>query len=103
MVNGLIIGYNTFKERRMFMDNQVDLICPQCQSADFEVKKEATYIYTYELDNSHSPTSARHYQPLPFLFEQRDMLSSKEYIQCKSCAGQYCYDFTNNTITGEFK
>ena len=84
------------------MSTQNHLICPKCQATDFEVKKEATYVYTYELDNSHSSYSTLSYEPLPFLFQEREMLGSNEYIQCKACYQQYYYDFTNNTITGEF-
>lgn len=83
------------------MNTHKHLICPKCQSTDFEVKKEATYVYTYELDNSLSKDSTPHYQSLPFLFDKRDMLSSREYIQCKACTGQYSYDFTKNIIVGD--
>ena len=68
---------------------------------DFEIKKEATYVYTYELDKSLSSSSSPGYEPLPFLFDQRDMLASREYIQCKACTGQYSYDFTKNIIIGD--
>ena len=78
------------------MKSNEHLTCPKCQNTEFEVKKEATYVYTYELDHS-----IPHHTSLPFLFDKRDMLSSNEYIECKACHRQYCYDFTNNMITGE--
>lgn len=83
------------------MNNKKHLICPKCHGTDFEVKKEATYVYTYELANSLSNDSALNFEPLPFLFDKRDMLNSSEYIQCKGCSQQYFYDFTNNTIKDE--
>lgn len=77
------------------------LACPKCQGRSFQMKKEATYLYTYELDTPLTNEPSVHYDSLPFLFDKRDMLGSSEYIQCKYCGQQYFYDFTNNTIKGE--
>lgn len=83
------------------MDVTENLICPKCQCMYFEMKKEATYVYTYELENTLTNGSAAQYESLPFAFEKRDMLNSSEYIECKNCGQQYFYDFTNNMIIGE--
>lgn len=77
------------------------LICPKCQGIHFEMKKEATYLYTYNLDTPLTSNCSIQGEPLPFLFDQRDMLKSSEYIQCKNCGQQYFYDFNNNTIKDE--
>ena len=85
------------------MSTKNPLTCPKCMGIDFEMKKVATYIYSYELDNSFNEAPSLRYEPLPFLFETRDMLSSDEYIQCKNCCCKYIYDFRDNIIKGEFK
>ena len=77
------------------------LTCPKCQGMGFEMKKEATYLYTYELDTPLTNGSCLHHESLPFLFDKRDMLDSREYIQCKDCGQQYFYDFTNHKIKDE--
>ncbi|HHX60920.1 MAG TPA: hypothetical protein GX707_09440 [Epulopiscium sp.] len=84
------------------MNSKEHLICPKCQCVNFEMKKEATYLYTYELDNPLTNDCTIQGKPLPFLFDKRDMLNSREYIECKNCGQQYFYDFANNILLGEF-
>lgn len=77
------------------------LICPKCQGIYFELKKEATYLYTYKLDTPLTSDWNNKDESLPFLFDNREKLNSSEYIECKDCGQQYSHDLNNNMIKGE--
>lgn len=77
------------------------LVCPKCQGIHFELKQKATYLYSYQLNTPLTNDGDFQGESLPFLFDNRDKLSSDEYIQCKTCGEQYCYDLNNNMVQGE--
>lgn len=81
------------------MDINESLICPKCKETYFEVKREATYLYTYKLDTPLTDEWSNEDETLPFLFDNRELLNSNEYIECKSCGATYPYDlYSNNNI-----
>ncbi len=66
-------------------------VCPSCGGQHFSVKREATYVYTYELE---TPDNENHIteEALPFLFDNREQTGNREYLQCTQCGAQYPCD-----------
>ena len=71
------------------MNINKSLICPKCNDIHFEIKREATYLYTYKLETPLNNKSVGEKEALPFLFDNRNLLNSNEYIQCKGCNSIY--------------
>ncbi|MDP4146353.1 MAG: hypothetical protein Q8936_18040 [Bacillota bacterium] len=84
----------------MKIDNS--LTCPKCSSKCFQMKREATYQYTYELNcpDQEEKSWLDKKESLPYLFDNREQLSEKEYLLCKECGSCYpCYvDKDNNQL-----
>jgi len=70
-----------------FMKNNKN-ICPACSSTALSVKYEAKYIYTYKLD-SNAPGLKNDEEFLPFLYDKRDQLEARQYIECDVCKTQF--------------
>ncbi|NLP30644.1 MAG: hypothetical protein GX363_05880 [Clostridiales bacterium] len=67
------------------------LICSRCNSNSFEIKYEATYVYSYLLD-SDAPGLKNREEFLSYMYDNREQKSSKQYIECRSCKTRYpCY------------
>ncbi|MDT8718334.1 hypothetical protein IAI10_16835 [Clostridium sp. 19966] len=64
------------------------IICPKCKSKNLSIKREATYLYTYQISQNKKESSNKD-EALPFLFDNRAKIDSKEYLQCESCGGKY--------------
>ena len=77
------------------MDLSKDLKCPECNSNKFYAKYEATYVYSYFID-SDKPGRNNKNEFLPFLFDNRELKDSKEYVQCCNCGKQYPCNFSEN-------
>lgn len=71
------------------------LTCPQCQNNQFIIHHEATYVYSYKLENDtvSQETMEEKLNEYPYLFYNREILNSKDYIQCTTCGAQYPFDF----------
>lgn len=68
-------------------------ICPVCGKSELTAKYEAKYVYSYILD-SDAPGSKNSLEFLPFLYDKRDQLEAKQYIECNICKTQYPCFFT---------
>lgn len=77
------------------------LICPKCQGIHFEMKKEATYLYTYKIETPLTSDDHHKDESLPFLFDNRDKLSSLEYLVCEGCGEQYPCNMDECKIKGK--
>jgi DNA-directed RNA polymerase subunit M/transcription elongation factor TFIIS len=78
------------------------LKCPRCDSENFEMKHEATYLYTYKIDTANSNNNNNNNdesENLPFLFENREQTSFKEYIECHNCGNRYPCSFHKDSQT----
>ncbi|NLJ40575.1 MAG: hypothetical protein GX352_03040 [Clostridiales bacterium] len=71
------------------MDINQPLLCPNCNGTYFEIKREATYLYSYKLDTPLTEGWSTEKEMLPFLFDNREQIDSKEYIQCVECKTKY--------------
>lgn len=61
-------------------------ICPKCKSKNLDIKREATYVYTYKISSNNNLKEG---EALPFLFDNRAKIASKEYLQCEDCGGKF--------------
>ncbi len=73
------------------MDINKYLVCPECKGVHFEMKREATFLYSYKLDTPLTNEWSKEEDGLPFLFDYRELMDSKEYLECKSCGVKYSH------------
>ena len=71
----------------MDINQKETLVCTKCSNKEFEMKREATYLYTYDMDNHEKWLSKT--EILPFLFDNREQIDEKEYLVCKKCGSVY--------------
>ena len=76
------------------------LICPKCNGKNFEIKHEATFLYTYKIDIESASIENEESKNLPFLFDNREQTCFKEFIECNNCGTKYpcSIDKYNQTI-----
>lgn len=65
------------------------LTCPNCNDNFFQIKREATYIYTYEVNSPKAESMTKNLEEVPYLFENREQLNEKEYLLCKNCGTKF--------------
>jgi hypothetical protein len=65
------------------------LVCPKCTGKCFEIKREATYVYTYKLNTPVMNDLSDNREGLPFLFDNREKTNSHEYLVCLGCGEKY--------------
>ncbi|SCG84270.1 hypothetical protein DW1_2710 [Proteiniborus sp. DW1] len=75
------------------MDTDKYLVCPECKGVNFEMRREATFLYNYKLDTPLTKNWSEKEKELPFLFDYRELLNSKEYLECINCKTRYSHDF----------
>ncbi|MDR7857235.1 hypothetical protein [Tissierella sp.] len=78
------------------------LVCPKCNGVHFEVKREATFLYSYKLNTPLTNELSWETDVLPFLFDNREQLNSKEYIICEECGAKYPCDLNSNNTKFQF-
>jgi len=71
------------------------LFCPACGSSNLTAKYEAKYIYSYIID-SDSPGTLNKDEFYPFLYDKREQVESKQYVECGACKTQYPCTFTTD-------
>lgn len=71
------------------MNINKSLECPQCGGNYFSVKREATYLYSYKLESPSNEERNDNEEALPFLFDNREKIGGKEYLECDKCRTQY--------------
>jgi hypothetical protein len=71
------------------MNISKSLTCPKCAGRSFEVKREATYIYTYKVNTPTMENLSNNKEGLPFLFDNREKTDSNEYLVCLDCGAKY--------------
>lgn len=84
------------------MNISQSISCPTCNGKNFLAKYEATYVYTYKIDNPRTKALTDNSENLPFLFDKRDQPSSKQYIECQKCGAQYPCSFKLGTDKIDF-
>ncbi|WP_066498056.1 hypothetical protein [Abyssisolibacter fermentans] len=69
-----------------------NFICPNCNSPMISLKKEATYLYTYNIDSN---DRFKKTNLIPFIFDNRMRLEMHEYIQCENCGKKFQFKIDN--------
>jgi len=80
------------------MDLNKSLTCPKCSGKDFNIKREATYLYTYKINSKNLEEISNRAESVPFLFDNREKETSNEYLECEKCGSKYpisVNDFSN--------
>lgn len=72
------------------------ITCPICGNNEFVARFQASYIYSYRIDND-APGSENEDEFLPFLFDNREQVDSKEYLECEKCKTKFPCDFNEGT------
>jgi hypothetical protein len=69
------------------------LICPVCNTGDFLLKHEASYIYSYRIDSKRRTLngldSSDKLKLLPFMYDKREQKNSWQYLECSRCGSKY--------------
>jgi hypothetical protein len=58
------------------------------------MKRQATYVYTYNINTPNIDLWGNDKEALPFLFDSREQTSSEEYLECDHCGEKYPYPFS---------
>ena len=71
------------------------LTCPKCQNKELIIRREVSYVYSYKIDTDEESIESK-LQEYPYLFYNREILDSKDYIQCSKCGAQFPFSFGDN-------
>ena len=73
------------------MHHNNHVVCPICNAHHFILKYQATYEYSYRIDEN-APGVNNTNELLPYMYDSREQKEAKQYIECKSCGTNYpCY------------
>ncbi|MGI5851005.1 MAG: hypothetical protein GX340_08600 [Clostridiales bacterium] len=78
------------------------LVCPKCNGTHFEIKREATYLYTYKVDIPLTKEWGKKEEALPFLFDNRELMKTNDYIQCIECDSKYPCNLDRGDVKIQF-
>lgn len=67
--------------------------CPKCKSKKFSIKHESTYLYTYKINTPEVTNLSEEHEFLPFLFDNREHVSLKQYLYCETCNAKFPCSF----------
>lgn len=84
------------------MELHKSIQCPQCSGKSFTAKYESTYIYSYKIEPPDSEKDNRDNDAYPFLFDNREQMNSKQYIECRDCKAKYPCQFTLDSKQVDF-
>ena len=74
--------------------------CPICNGKKLTLRYEASYIYSYILDED-APGLKNSEEFLSFLYDKREQTDSRTFIECNQCKTQYPYTFLNGVLEQE--
>jgi len=60
--------------------------CPKCKTGKLFLKDEATYVYTYDIQEDGRIKWKDDNGYLSYLFLDREQRDFKQYVKCNSCA-----------------
>ena len=67
------------------------LVCPVCKTNSFLLKHKATCVYSYLID-SDAPKLKNTDEFLPFMFDNREQIETKQFLECNTCGSNFmCY------------
>ena len=62
--------------------------CPKCQNKELIIRREVSYVYSYKIEADEKSIESK-LSEYPYLFYNREILDSKDYIQCTKCGTQF--------------
>ena len=65
--------------------------CPVCNCCDMTLRYEASYVYSYILDED-APGLKNEEEFRSFLYDRREQKDNRTYIECNHCKTQYPYE-----------
>ncbi len=71
--------------------------CPICNNQKMTLRYEASYVYSYVLDND-APGLKNSEEFASYLYDRREQKDSRTYIECSICGAQYPYTFLNGIL-----
>lgn len=74
--------------------------CPICNSNKLTMRYEASYVYSYVIDND-APGLMNSDEFLSYLYDKRELKTSRTYIECNNCGTQYPPDFLEKVLANE--
>lgn len=74
------------------MADSNDLVCSNCHNNRFVVKYEASHVYSYVVD-SDAPGRKNKEEFLSFLYDNRELTQSDQYLECRSCGAKFPCSF----------
>ncbi|MCM1988632.1 hypothetical protein [Oceanirhabdus seepicola] len=84
------------------MKSKKSLVCNKCNGNHFVMKREATYLYTYKVDTPITQKWSESKENLPFLFDNREKVGDKDYLECEECGAKYPCDLDNGDVNIQF-
>lgn len=73
------------------MHHNTHVVCPICNANHFILKYQATYEYSYQIDEN-APGANNTNELLPYMYDSREQKEANQYIECKSCGTNFpCY------------
>jgi DNA-directed RNA polymerase subunit RPC12/RpoP len=74
--------------------------CPVCSSREMTLRYEASYRYSYVLDED-APGLKNSEEFRSFLYDRRELKDNRTYIECNRCGAQYPFTFLNGVLEEE--
>jgi hypothetical protein len=74
--------------------------CPVCDSKELIMRHEASYVYSYVIDND-APGLMNSDEFLSYLYDKRELKEARTYIECSNCGTQYPSDFLKGELISE--
>lgn len=73
------------------MHHNTRIVCPVCSAEHFTLKYQATYEYSYRIDEN-APGVNNTKDLLPYMYDKREQKDANQYIECNICKTNYpCY------------
>ncbi len=71
--------------------------CPICNGNELTLRYEASYVYSYVIDND-APGTKNTEEFLSFLYDNREQKDTRTYVECNHCKTQYPYHLLNGVL-----
>ena len=65
--------------------------CPQCENGELFLKDEATYVYTYAIQEDGKVTWKDDDRYISYLFIDREQKNFNQIVQCNTCSKKFEY------------
>lgn len=74
--------------------------CPICRSSNLTLRYEASYIYSYIIDDN-APGLSNSEEFLSFQYDKREQKDNRSFIECNQCKSQYPSTFLQDVLKAD--